>query len=275
MKNSAIFESIQEQLTQQAGSMIGDSPYILPFFLECEEDRPCIVICPGGGYAMTSPRESEPVAKVYNAQGFHAIVVHYRVAPHRHPAPLDDLSLCMSLLRQNAKALKLRSNKMFVCGFSAGGHLAASLGVHWNKDFLQEKLEIKESNQPNGLILCYPVITSEEAHWGSFENLLGKEHKPEELEFMNLNHHVGDHTPPSFLWHTVEDVVVPVGNSLRFAKALGEKDIPYEMHLFPKGIHGLSLAIEEVFSCPEEGAPDKHVAKWLELSASWIKEYHL
>jgi len=270
-----IFETIQKQLTAAAGSSENEVPLLLPFFMEGTEKKPCILVCPGGGYGFTSPREAEPIARAYNQRGFHVMVLHYRVAPHRHPAPLLDVSNTLSLIRKHADDLGVNPEKIVVCGFSAGGHLTASLGVHWNKPYLQNGITHEQGlNRPNGLILSYPVITSGEyAHRGSFENLLGPDPSQESLEEMSLEKQVGKQTPPAFLWHTLNDASVPVENSLLFAGAMKKAEVPFELHIFPEGPHGISLATAETDETGNGSMTDPHVAQWLELSARWVKEF--
>ncbi|MGJ9385042.1 alpha/beta hydrolase [Salipaludibacillus sp. CF4.18] len=214
--------------------------------IDSERKRPTIVICPGGGYEFTSDREAEPVAIRLNAMGFNACVLRYSVRPAHYPTALLELSKAVSLIRKNADQWHVDRNKIIVAGFSAGGHLAASLGVHWNKSFLAERLGIaSEDIKPNGLLLSYPVITSgTHAHKGSFEALLdGKEEAL--FEEVSLEKQVSEDTPSTFLWHTTTDVSVPVQNSLMFAEALVKNKISLEMHIYPKGVHGLSLGTEE------------------------------
>ncbi|MDC7241593.1 MAG: alpha/beta hydrolase [Spirochaetales bacterium] len=261
-----------EKRVRAAAAAEGDTPYLIPSFLD-SVDKPCILICPGGGYTRTSPREAEPVAMAYNREGFHALILHYRVAPHRHPQPLLDLSNTMALLRQNAGDLGVDPERIAVCGFSAGGHLTASLGVFWDREYLQNGICSSPGlNRPDALILSYPVITSgEHAHRGSFENLLGEEAAPSDLEKMSLEKQAGPQTPPCFIWHTADDQAVPVENSLLFAGALRKKDIPFELHIYPSGPHGLSLATKETDESEDGSMTIPHVAGWLDLSARWFR----
>lgn len=267
-----IIEEIQESIRSAAESS-GETPYLIPSFLESNKNLPCILICPGGGYGFTSPREAEPVARAYNAQGFHALILHYRTAPHKHPAPLLDVSNTLALIRKNASELNVNPSKIAVCGFSAGGHLTASLGVHWNKDILQNDLCSSPGlNRPDALILSYPVISSgEHAHRGSFINLLGESADLLLMEEMSLEKQVGSHTPPAFLWHTADDASVPVENSFLFAQALKKENIPFELHVYPSGPHGLSLATAETDESGDASMTIPHVQGWLELSARWFK----
>ncbi|MDC7234959.1 MAG: alpha/beta hydrolase [Spirochaetales bacterium] len=269
---NSILTAIEQTIRKEAQST-EEKPRLIPSFLTTDTPLPCILICPGGGYGFTSPREAEPVARAYNEQGFHALVLHYRTEPHRHPSPLLDVSNTLSLLRKHAEELKINPERIILCGFSAGGHLTASLGCHWNKDFLQNGIcRTPGQNRPDGLILCYPVISSgESAHRGSFDNLLGPDASPERLEMMSLEQQAGAHTPPAFLWHTADDEAVPVENSMLFSMALQKAKIPFELHIFPEGPHGLSLATEETDESGDGSMTIPHVQGWLELSARWVR----
>lgn len=230
--------------------------------------RPAVIVCPGGGYGYCSRREAEPIALMFNAAGFHAFVIDYSVAPlHVYPEALSEISDSIKLIRKNADEWNVHPDKIAVCGFSAGGHLTASIGTLWNTE---EAIKCEDkSNKPNAIILSYPVITSgEKAHRGSFENLLGERKDDKDmLEFLSLENRVTKDTPPTFLWHTFSDGAVPVENSLMFANALKEKDIPFEMHIYPQGPHGLSLANKEVCI---DSMIDLHVATWSNLVCEWL-----
>ncbi|MCP4398865.1 MAG: alpha/beta hydrolase [bacterium] len=248
----------------------GFHPSLETYILNGEQARGLVLICPGGGYHFTSPREAEPVAMQFMAAGRHAAVLWYSVAPRRHPQPLLDLSRAVCLIREHAEDWQVDPQKIAVCGFSAGGHLSASLGVHWNKSYLQDSPGIQtEMNRPNALILAYPVITSGEfRHAGSFQNLLGDNPDQSLLKELSLERQVTTQTPPTFLWHTVADLSVPVENSLLFAQALRKHQVPFELHLYPEGAHGLSLANEE--TATPELPPDPHVAGWMRLCLEWL-----
>ena len=152
--------------------------YILDNSVEMHPDRkrPVVVICPGGGYEMTSDREAEPIAMQYLARGYHAVILRYSVAPARYPLALMQLAKTVAYLREHAGEFHIDTDKIILQGFSAGGHLAASLGVFWREKFISEALHTDaEMVKPNGMILSYPVITSGKfAHMGSFEALLGE-----------------------------------------------------------------------------------------------------
>lgn len=247
-------------------------PILDTYILSGEKVRPTILILPGGGYSLTSEREAEPVAMKFNAAGYHAFVLHYSVSPRKHPQPLLDVSRAMCIIRENTEEWKVDPDRIAVCGFSAGGHLAASLGVHYEKDYLFNTSLIKKGmNKPNALILNYPVITAGEfAHKGSFNNLIGEEAEEELLEDMSLELQVNKKVPPTFIWHTFEDTSVPVENTLLFATALRKNNIPFELHIYPKGPHGLSLATEETKNQNMNSMP--HVATWMELCVQWLND---
>jgi len=247
-------------------------PKLVTYLLDGKKNRGAVLVCPGGGYGFVSEREAEPIALQFNAAGFHAFVLYYSVAPRMHPQPLMDLSRAMCLIRENAAAWNVCEDKIAVCGFSAGGHLAASLGVHWDKPYIQNARGITAGlNRPNACILCYPVITSGEyAHRGSFKNLLGENADGELKHEMSLEHQINSKTPPAFIWHTFDDKAVPVENSLLFAEGMRKNNIPFELHIFPKGPHGLSLATDETDNGNMGSYP--HVAVWMKLCTEWLKK---
>ena len=234
--------------------------------------RPTVVICPGGGYGMTSDREAEPVGFKFLAEDCNVVIVRYDVAPVRFPAQLIELAWAVAKVRENAEEWNVDTERIAVMGFSAGGHLAASYGVHWNKDFIKDYFGwAGGENKPDGMILCYPVITSgKKAHRGSFDNLLGdKKNDPEMLEFLSVEKQVSEDTPPAFIWHTFEDNAVPVENSLYMAAALREKNICTEMHIFPHGWHGLSLCNDSVYGNYDGNFNELQC--WIDMAVRWLK----
>lgn len=249
--------------------------YILGDVMDGARNRktPLVLICPGGGYAMTSNREAEPIALQFNSMGYQAAVLRYSCAPAVYPTALCEVAQSVKLIREHAEDWNVDAEKIIVMGFSAGGHLAASYGVFWNKSWLTEKMQCdKQLLKPNGLVLCYPVISSKEeiAHQDSIKNLLGESY-PEMKEQVSLEDKVGKHTPKTFLWHTFTDPVVPFWNSFRFAEALGKAGVPMEYHLYPQGGHGLSLANEQTAN--EEGkGVEKVCQSWVPLLRSWMLE---
>jgi acetyl esterase/lipase len=247
--------------------------YIPQMLEECTSGpRPVVVLCPGGGYGFVSPREGEPVAMQYVAANIAVAELQYSVQPSRFPVALFELASVVRWIRERAGVLKLDPARIIVNGLSAGGHLAASLAVYWNRDFLYRRMGCDaEAIRPNGAILCYPVISGEKGvrHDGSLENLYGPGFGSEEENAFSLEKHVGPHCPPTFLWHTAEDTDVLAENSLRFASALLQHNVSVELHLYPTGVHGLSLATPAVGF--EETPETAQVRQWPSLAIAWIK----
>ncbi|NLB80115.1 MAG: alpha/beta hydrolase [Clostridiaceae bacterium] len=231
-----------------------------------------VLVLPGGGYSFCSWREAEPIAVWVNSIGYHAFVLNYSVSPNRHPQPLLDVTRAMCIIRDNADQWNIDSDKIAVCGFSAGGHLAASIGTLWNEACLQNVSGMEEGkNKPNALILGYPVISGgKKAHRGSFRMRLGEDATQAEIEEKSLESRVSSVTPKTFIWSTFNDQAVPVENTLLFSCALRENNVPFELHIFPDGVHGLSLATKQT----DDGNPkpdNPHVAVWTELCKKWLE----
>ncbi len=228
--------------------------------------RPAVIICPGGGYSYTSQREAEPIAMRFLAAGFHCFILDYAVAPTGWPAACCELSKAVAYVRSIAEDNGIDTNKVFVCGFSAGGHLAASIGVHYDKEAVREFSGVTGlENRPDGLILCYPVITDHDTHEGTLQNFLaGRE---EVKEFFGLENHVTKDTPRTFIWHTFSDEGVPVVSTTRFVNALVEHEVECEAHIFPRGRHGLSLADKVTGPVQEEVSP------WIDMAIRWINNF--
>lgn len=234
-------------------------------------DRPLVLVCPGGAYAYTSDREAESLALQFLAMGFHAAVLRYSVAPARYPVSLLELAYSVKLIREHAREWHVAADKLVVQGCSAGGHLAASYGCFWKEEFIAEKLGVdSETLRPNGMLLCYPVITSGPfAHRGSFENLLGECQSPL-AQKMSLENQVSEDTPKAFIWHTFTDESVPVENSLLFVGALRRHQIPTEFHMYPVGGHGLALATR--LTVTSDGrAIQPECASWISLAKTWLE----
>jgi len=213
-----------------------------------------VIICPGGGYEWLSPREAEPVAAAFSGSGWIGAVLHYGVGHGLGTVPLKQLGAAAGWVRENYPGLPV-----VVCGFSAGGHLAASLGVHWKTMGL---------TRPDALILCYPVITAGTyAHQVSIQNLMGEQ----DPYFFSLERYVTRDMPPAFVWHTAADPEVPVQNSLLLADAMAEAGVPFELLIFPEGMHGLSLATPVVNEPEKNRIADPHVAGWFRLCLEWLE----
>lgn len=231
--------------------------------------RPCVVICPGGAYILHSAREADPPAFAFFSRGYNVFLLYYSINENAGSLrPLIDLSKTLMLIRQNSAEWGILPDQIAMCGFSAGGHAAASLGTLWDHPALKKKLDTQNGkNRPNAMILCYPVITGGEfAHRLSFEKLTEGKNDPEGTAFYSLENQVNSLTPPAFLWHTVDDKSVPVENTLLFAAAMQKQHIPFECHIYPKGVHGLSMCNEEV------GTKNEHCASWFPLCIKWLDE---
>lgn len=238
-----------------------DRPGITPYLLTPSDRRACIVICPGGGYHHRAAHEGEPVARWVNNLGIAAVVLDYRVAPYRHPYPLLDAQRAIRLVRHHASEWGIDPSRVGVLGFSAGGHLASTLGTHYDSGNHSSIDPVERfSSRPDLMILCYPVISfTEHRHLGSIRNLLGPEPPEDLLLSLSNERQVTQDTPPTFLWHTANDPGVPVENSLMFAKALSANEIPFELHVYPSGRHGLGLA-----------AGNPHISTWTELCSLFL-----
>lgn len=236
------------------------------------QKRPMIVICPGGGYYKLSYREGEPLAIHFLNQGYHACVLRYSVLPARYPTPLLELGEVMKLIHGHAEEWHVDTSHIILHGASAGGHLAGMLGVFWNQEWLADRLgTTAETLRPAGLLLSYPVITAmdPEGHLESFRNLLGEEFEKEKERF-SLELQVTKDTPPVFLWHTAADESVPVENSFLMAMALKKAGVPVELHIFPEGAHGLSLASPLVERLDGSGL-EESCQCWIDLAQAWLK----
>lgn len=241
--------------------------------IEPNRRRPAVILCPGGGYVMTSDREAEPQAIQMLAAGFQAFVLRYNVAPARFPVALLELAEAVKTVRANAEAWHVDPDKIIVGGMSAGGHVAASLATMWNCDLVKSYHYQAAEIKPNGLLLGYSVLTSGPlAHRGSFDALLGdKKDDPIALAEVSLEKRVTADTPKTFLWHTAADDTVPVENTLLFASALAAHKVPFEVHIFPNGGHGLSLGTAETAINGNGYGIEPDITPWVSLFITWAK----
>ena len=232
------------------------------------KDKGLVVVCPGGAYVNRAPHEGEPIAKMLNEAGISAVVLNYRVAPYKHPVMLTDASRAIKFARYHAEVWGINPEKIGILGFSAGGHLAVSACEHYDYGRDDGDEIDKMSSRPNAGIFCYPVATfiPEYTHMGSLHNLLGTTPDEKLVHKLSGENSVPDDCPPIFMWHTAEDQAVSVNNSLEMGRALKAKNIPFELHVFPYGFHGLGLANDEARYNP-------HVAQWFGLLINWLKLY--
>lgn len=237
-------------------------PTITPYIVE--NSKACIVICPGGGYCARAPHEGDGYAKWLRENGVSSFVVDYRVSPYRYPAPQYDAMRAMKIARYYVDKYGYDKNKIGIMGSSAGGHLAGSVATA--TDDMGYKITDEIDNidwKPNFAVLCYPVVSLIEfAHNGSRINLMGEnESNVREAQKLCIDKRVTKATPPMFIWHTSEDQAVPIENSLLLAKALSEKGVPFELHSYQKGYHGLGLLTNDF-----EGTK-----AWSDALLTWLK----
>ena len=242
--------------------------------LRDRQKRGAVVVLPGGGYSHLSKHEGEPVALKFLEKGMNAFVLEYSIAQCKHPQPLRDVTRALCIIRDNADKWNIDKDKIAVLGFSAGGHLAATIGTMWHKDYLQDVPGMQPGkNRPDAMILSYPVIMAptkgKRAHAGSFYNLLagGEKSSVEELEEVSAELNVSEKTCPAFIWHTFEDACVPVENAVEMAKKMRKFDIPFELHIYQWGAHGLSVPVKGIV---EKCHEDEHMATWIDLCTQWL-----
>lgn len=237
-----------------------DSQNFYPSITEFKVDgcKSAVVVCPGGGYCCKADHEGAPIAEMFNNHGISAYVLDYNVAPCNKFAPLSDVLRAIRTVRS------LGYEKVAVCGFSAGGHLTCTSATLYDFEAYKKSDEIDElSPRPDAFLPCYAVVSFNEeyAHMGSRKALLLDEWENEELVKLFTNEiNVTENTPPCFMWHTANDNVVPVRNSLELALALGRNNVYYEMHIFPDGCHGLGLAYDR-----------NDVGTWSESACTFLK----
>jgi len=238
-------------------------PAIEPYLLAERQPTSCIIVCPGGGYWAHAPHEAEPVARWLNSLGVASFVLRYRTTPYHHPVPLLDAQRAIRTVRVQAGDYGIDPKRVGMLGFSAGGHLASTAGTHFDSGDLESTDPVERvSSRPDAMILCYPVITfGEYRHDGSRTALLG-DNPPENLIRLLSNElQVTADTPPTFLWHTANDEGVPVENSLLFASALSRHNVPFDLHVFSDGPHGVGLAVE-----------NPTLSLWTKCCSAWLRE---
>ena len=237
-------------------------PTLTSYFANVEngEKRGCVIVVPGGGYVCRAEHEGEPVARMLGEVGIHAFVLNYRVHPYKYPVMQNDILRAIRWVRYHAVKFGIDENKIGILGFSAGGHLC-TLGIEQFDYGKEDGDEIdRVSSRPDAGVLCYPVVSFVKyVNDGSRDALIGREYDRELARKLSGEVSVRDDMPPVFMWHTSYDNYVPVENSLYMALALQEKRIPFALHVFPDGDHGLGLS-ESIES----------TAQWAPLLQRWL-----
>lgn len=233
--------------------------------------RKALLVLPGGGYGgICADREGEPIALAFLAYGFNAFVLHYTVGRKEpYPAQLREVALAIGHIKDNADKYGIDPDQLFVTGFSAGGHLAASAGVFWKRPEVTEGLGLSEGyNKPRGVMPIYPVVNSD-WHYESFANLLCTDSPTEEeIAYVRVDRHVDGDSAPAFIVHTADDQVVDARNSLSLAYAYANAGVGYELHVFPHAPHGVALG-NAVTDCGNPKWNDPMIARWVEMAAYW------
>lgn len=234
--------------------------------------RGAVLICPGGAYSLIANREGEPIALAFAAKGFQAFVVGYSIGMYAgFPNAIGDAGLAMKTIRENAEAWDIDPDKIAVCGFSAGGHVASCLASMWNLPEIQAASGGSgEEIRPNAVILGYPCVIADVKGEYAMYRLMAGENPLESLEQAASSHlYVGPHTPPAFVFNMYEDQIVPVEHGLAFCNAMAKHNRPFELHTFQDGSHSCALA-DASTSLGEVAYEDPSVAQWFPLCISWL-----
>ncbi len=243
---------------------------VIPEKLKTGRLRPAVLILPGGGYEHVSAREGEPVALRFLAKGWCAFVLEYSVAPRAYPVALREAAMAMRYIRENAAGFAVDPAQVAAAGFSAGGHLCGCLGTLYDGEAVAD-IGRAETLRPDALGLCYPVAVAwGRTHVGSFQNLCGGD--TELRQQLSLEKLVRPDMPPAFLWHTRQDASVPCRNSLLLAEAMEEAGVPFVLHIYYRGEHGLSVADETVYSVAQLPAISRDVPGWPEAMLEFFRE---
>lgn len=226
-----------------------------------DQPRPFLLVLPGGGYAYTSWREADPVLKAFASEAYHGGIFYYREEKLLHPHTLNEAKALIEILKKDS-----RVSKIFLIGFSAGGHFAATIMTH-HPELVQAG------------ILAYAPITSDVKYrnLGSLVNLLGPDFSKEQASEVSLDLHVSDKTPPCFIFHTQDDAIVHAENALMFAEALRKHKVPFALHIYPEGLHGFSVGTDEVayseYTLEVFKEKFTYMRGWVELAKTFLKRY--
>ena len=243
------------------GTNANDIPTLTPYLPDTTNATgAAMVICPGGGYGGLASHEGKDYALWLNQHGVTCFVLKYRLGSngYRHPAMLNDAARAVRWVRAHGDEYKIDANRVGIMGSSAGGHLASTLLTHFDSGATNSSDAVeRQSSRPDLGILCYAVITMGEfTHQGSKNNLLGKDPAPELVELLSNELQVATNTPPCFLWTTFEDKTVPMENTMQFAEALRKNHLPFDLHVYEKGGHGMGLKDKPPFAHPHPWAGD-------------------
>jgi acetyl esterase/lipase len=231
-----------------------------------ESDSTAVIICPGGGYGgLAIEKEGYKIARRFNSSGITAFVLTYRLKEYGYPWPMCDLQQAIRVVRARAPEFNISPEKIGVAGFSAGGHLAGSISVHWRYDFLTGK-PATENLRPDFTILGYPVVSfqSDITHAGSRINLLGSPADPNLTDKLSCELHIDNLTPPAFIFHAGDDRAVSVENSIRYYQGINKAGTDGQLHIFDTGGHGFGL-----------GEPGTPAAMWPRLCTDWLININL
>jgi len=250
--------------------------YNLGVSSEINLDRkyPAMLIIPGGGYEMVSDREGEPIALEFLYNNYNSFVLKYSVKPICYPTQLIEAAMAMIYIKENSIKYHIDVDKVSAIGFSAGGHLCGCLATIYNDENILKAFSQERANlvKPNAVILSYAVLSSNSDIWheGSIVNVSNG--RKDLINYLSLEKQVNKNSVPAFLWHTMEDHCVPVENSLVYAKKCKEEGVPFELHIFEKGQHGLSACNKKsdniIFEVDEVR---KNAGEWLKLAINWLK----
>lgn len=238
--------------------------------IDPKRQHPAVLVLPGGAYSMTSEREGEPIAMAFCARGYSAFVLEYSCVPHTFPTALREAVLAMAFIRRHAESFFVRPNQIAAVGFSAGGHLCGTLATMYDCPEVSD-LVCGNQARPDAIGLCYPVVVSwGKAHMGSFHNLSGGDKAL--ADRLSLDRLARPDMPPVYLWHTQEDAVVPVSNSLLMALRLDELGVPFAMNIYHRGPHGLSLSNELVYPANSIPPHTKSAEHWVDSCVEFFAE---
>ncbi len=230
--------------------------------------RPGVLLCPGGAYRFVADREGEPVAMHLLSEGLCVFMLTYSVAPNRFPTQLLEVAAAMELIHERSADWNCDPSRIAIMGFSAGGHLSAHYSNAYNCP--EVRAIFPDSKPVKASVLCYPVISADSkvTHIESIENVSGRSLAEETLPAFSCDKLVTDKTPPTYLWTTAEDQLVPAMNTILYAQALAAHGIPFELHIYPSGLHGMATVDSE--TCDDLSPEAARAHQWLDNVKQWL-----